>query len=99
KPIQAPPCSMYAWNAARCAGSSGRVSRKTTTSYLERNSELRLFQLDVVSKPKLYFAAISGNHRTASCTKLIWAGSSLAVKKAITLNFGLAGLELRAEEK
>src|SRR5260221_4881704 len=31
KPIQAPPCSMYALNAARCTGSSGRVSRKITT--------------------------------------------------------------------
>src|SRR2546423_7095819 len=27
---------MYAWNAARWAGSSGRVSRKTTTSYFAR---------------------------------------------------------------
>jgi hypothetical protein len=45
--------------------------------------------LDVVSKLKWYFAAISGNHRSASCKKLICAGSSLPVKNAITLKAGL----------
>src|SRR6266516_1159927 len=80
---------MYAWNSARCEGSSGRVSRNTTNRYAERKPAFRLYQLDVVSKLKLYFAAISGNHRPASWTKLICAGSCLAVKNAITLNAGL----------
>ena len=48
-----------------------------------------LFQSDVVSKLKSYCAATCGNQRTASWTKLMCAGSRLAVKNAITLNFGL----------
>ena len=53
----------------------------------------------MVSKLKLYFAAISGNHWLASRTKLICAGSCLAVKIAMTLNFGLLLFALSAEQQ
>src|SRR3981189_3169636 len=88
---------MYVRKAARWAGSSGRVSRKTTTSYLERKSAFSFRQSDVVSKLKSYFAAIRGNQRSASWTKLMCAWSCLPVKNAITLNPGLRLLPPRAE--
>jgi len=47
----------------------------------------------VVSKLKLYLAATSGNHRSASRTKLICASSCFAAKNAMTLNFGFASVE------
>ena len=46
----------------------------------------------------MYFSVISGNQRLASFTKLICACSCLAVKNAMTLNFGLLLLALSVEQ-
>ncbi len=66
---------MYSWNASRCRGESGRVSRNTTTWYGARNSRFRLSQFCVDSNEKWCSAAIRANHGLASFTKLMCAAS------------------------
>ena len=79
KPIQAPPLSMYCWNALCWLAVCGRSSRNMTTWYCESVAVSTFDQSSVAVHEKPFCAAICGNHCFASLSKLACAASPWAL--------------------